>query len=228
MPLIECRNVYKVYNPGRSSEFEALRNINLKIEKGESVAIMGPSGSGKSTLLHLIGCLDKPTKGKVFIDGIDISTLDENELARIRREKIGFVFQFFFLFPTLTALENVMLPMIFAGIPKRERIKRANYLLKLVGLEKFSHHYPQELSGGQRQKVAIARAIANNPQIILADEPTGNLDSKSGKEILDLLLRLNKEKKVTLIIVTHEKFIASRAKRIIFLKDGRIIREVRK
>lgn len=223
MEIIRCVNVSKSYNPGIAAEVKALKNINLKINSGERVAIIGPSGSGKSTLLHLIGCLDKPTKGKIFIAGKDTSKLTDDELARIRREKIGFVFQFFYLFPTLTALENVMLPMVFTKRNRLERRERAKKLLKLVGLEKRFHHYPLQLSGGERQRVAIARAMANNPEIILADEPTGNLDSKSGKDVIKILTKLNEKEGVTLVLVTHDKFIASHAKRIIKLKDGKII-----
>lgn len=225
MEVVRCENVWKIYNYGTELEVPALKNINLKIEKGENIVIIGPSGCGKSTLLHLIGCLDRPTKGKIFIDGKDVSKLSDDELAKIRREKIGFVFQFFYLIPTLTALENVMLPMTFAGVPSKEKEKRAKELLKLVGLEKRMHHKRSELSGGEIQRVAIARALANNPEIILADEPTGNLDSRSGKEIMKYLVKLNKEKNVTLVVVTHDPMVASFFKRKIYLKDGRIIKE---
>ncbi|RLI98665.1 MAG: hypothetical protein DRP00_01550 [Candidatus Aenigmatarchaeota archaeon] len=224
MPLIKLENVSKVYRMGET-KVQALKNINLKIEKGENVVIIGPSGCGKSTLLHLMGCLDRPTKGKVLIDGRDVSKLSDNELAKIRREKIGFIFQFFYLIPTLTALENVMLPMTFAGVPSKEKIRRAKELLKLVGLERRMHHKRSELSGGEIQRVAIARALANDPEIILADEPTGNLDSRSGKEIMKYLVKLNKEKNVTLVVVTHDPMVASFFKRKIYLKDGRIIKE---
>ena len=227
MEIVRLENVWKVYEEGKVKTL-ALQGVSLKIKERESVAIMGPSGSGKSTLLHLIGCLDKPTKGRIWIEGKEISRLNENELAEIRRNKIGFVFQFFYLIPTLTALENVVLPMIFKGVKKEEREKRARELLKMVGLEKRMHHKPSELSGGERQRVAIARALANEPKILLADEPTGNLDSKSGTFVMKILKKLNKEKGVTLIIVTHDKKIASYADRIIYLKDGKIIKEVRK
>ena len=225
--MIKCTNVSKIYNQGTSAEFQAIKNISFKIKEGEFAAIVGASGSGKSTLLHLIGCLDKPTKGKIFLDSMDVSELNENQLAEIRREKIGFVFQFFFLFPTLTALENIMLPMFFSKKTKNKK-EKARQLLKEIGLSRFSSHYPSELSGGQRQRIAIARALANDPEIILADEPTGNLDSKAGKEILNLLIRLNREKGKTLVIVSHDKYVASKAKRILFLKDGKIIKEVKK
>ncbi|MEM5778484.1 MAG: ABC transporter ATP-binding protein [Candidatus Aenigmatarchaeota archaeon] len=218
--IIELRNVSKEYGKGEA-KVRAVCDVNLKIRKGENIAIMGPSGSGKSTLLHLIGCLDKPTRGKIFIDGKDISNLNENELARIRREKIGFIFQFFNLIPTFTALGNIELPMIFSKRPNRK--ERAKELLRLVGLEHRLYHYPSQLSGGETQRVAIARALANEPQIILADEPTGNLDSKSGKEVMELLVKLNKEKGVTLLVITHDISIAKHAEKIIRIKDGRIL-----
>jgi len=224
MALIEVQNLTKIYQLGET-KVVALDNVSFNIEKGEAVAIIGPSGCGKSTLLHLIGCLDKPTRGKVLIEGKDVSKLDENELARIRREKIGFVFQFFHLIPTLNAVENVMLPMTFSGTPEKEKFKRALQLLKLVGLEKRIYHRRSELSGGEIQRVAIARALANNPEIILADEPTGNLDSKSGKEIMNYLMKLNHEKKVTLVVVTHNLAMVKDFKRKIYLKDGKIIKE---
>ncbi len=225
MSLIELKNVSKVYS-NRSVPVYALRNVNLKIKKGENIAIIGPSGSGKSTLLHILGCLDRPTKGKVFIDGKDVSNLNDNQLAFIRRKRIGFVFQFFNLIPSFTALKNVELPMIFSK--RKDREERAKKLLKLVGLEKRMGHYPSQLSGGEAQRVAIARALANDPEILLADEPTGNLDTKSGKDIMKLLSNLNKKYKLTLVIVTHDIFIAKHAKRIIYLRDGKIIKEERK
>lgn len=224
MTIVELQSVEKTYWLEKV-EVKALRNVNLKIEKSERLAIIGPSGSGKSTMLHLIGCLDRPTKGKIFIDGTDTSKLNNGELAKLRREKIGFVFQFFHLLPTLTALENVELPMTFAGISKTKKEERARKLLELVGLKERMHHKPAELSGGERQRVAIARALANNPQLILADEPTGNLDSSSGGEIIKLLEELNEKEKVTLIIITHDPMIAANAERIIYLKDGEIVRE---
>ena len=220
--MIICQNIEKICNKGKPSEFKALRGINLKIKNGEFVAIMGASGSGKSTLLHIMGCLDKPTKGKVIIDGIDTSTMKPKELASLRNKKIGFVFQFFFLFPTLNALENVMLPMIFNKKIKNRR-ERAMELLKEVGMSRFWNHYPMELSGGQRQRIAIARALANDPDVLLADEPTGNLDSKSGKEIMKLLTKLNKKEGKTIVLITHDRKIASYAKRTIFIKDGKIV-----
>ncbi len=222
--IVRLEGVQKIYQLGKV-EVPALREIDLEIRKSERLAISGPSGCGKSTLLNLIGCLDRPTKGKVFIDEKDISRFNDNELAKIRRKKVGFVFQFFYLIPTLTALRNIMLPMIFAGTPALEQEKKSKQLLKMVGLEKRMHHRPSELSGGERQRTAIARAMVNSPEIILADEPTGNLDSKSGKEIMDILLKLNKERGVTLVIVTHDPYIAKSAQRIIYLKDGKIIKE---
>jgi len=222
--IVRLEGVQKIYQLGKV-EVPALRVTDLEIRKGEILAISGPSGCGKSTLLHLMGCLDRPTKGKVFVDGKDTSKLDDNELAKIRRKEVGFVFQFFYLIPTLTALRNIMLPMIFAGTPELEQEKKSKQLLKMVGLEKRMHHRPSELSGGERQRTAIARAMANSPEIILADEPTGNLDSKSGKEIMDILLKLNKERGVTLVIVTHDPYLAKSAQRIIYLKDGKIIKE---
>ncbi len=224
--LIRLENVWKIYKQD-GVKTTALRNVSLSIFEKEFVSILGPSGSGKSTLLHIMGLLDTPEKGRVFFDGIDTSKFSEDKLAEIRRKRIGFVFQFFYLFPTLTAIENVMLPMIFAGVPKKEREERAFKLLKLVGLEKRATHLPNELSGGERQRVAIARALANNPRIIFADEPTGNLDSKSGKKIMKILQSLNK-KGITIVMVTHDPQIAKQTKRKIFIKDGKIVREVGK
>jgi len=221
--VIELQNLEKEYDLG-PVKLQVLKGINLKIKKSEVVAIMGPSGSGKSTILHMLGILDRPSKGKVIIDGADVSKLDDDELAKIRREKIGFIFQFFYLIPSLTALKNVELPMTFLGGSVKDKEKKAKELLKMVGLEGRMTHRPSQLSGGESQRVAIARALANDPQIILADEPTGNLDSKSGKEIIEILQKLNKERKVTLIIVTHDPSIAKHAQRIISLKDGMIVK----
>ncbi|MCD6403273.1 MAG: ABC transporter ATP-binding protein [Candidatus Aenigmarchaeota archaeon] len=221
--IVECKNVWKVYNPESSAEVKALRGINMKIKKGEFISIMGSSGSGKSTLLHCIGCLDTPTKGKIYIDGVDVSKLNDDELALVRRYKIGFVFQFFNLVPSLTALENVELPMVFAGIPKNERRKRAIQLLEIVGLGKRLYHHPNQLSGGEQQRVAIARALANDPELILADEPTGNLDSKSGAEVMKVFKTLNKKFGKTIVIVTHDPLVAKTTKRIVKIKDGKII-----
>jgi putative ABC transport system ATP-binding protein len=225
--LVELKNVSKVYKMEKV-EVLALKGVNMKIKRGEFVAVVGPSGSGKSTLLHMIGCLDRPTKGEVILDGIDVSKLSDNKLSRIRAEKIGFVFQFFNLYPTLTALENVELPMMIVGKDRKERKRRARELLKIVGMEKRAEHLPSQLSGGERQRVAIARALANDPPLILADEPTGNLDSKSGKEIVALLDKLQEDKGKTIVMVTHMQDIAKFAERLIYLKDGEIIKEVKK
>jgi putative ABC transport system ATP-binding protein len=220
--VIELKNVEKEYDL-ESCKLQVLKSINLGIKRSEMVSIMGPSGSGKSTMLHMLGCLDRPTRGKVIIDGIDVSKLNDDDLAKIRREKIGFIFQFFYLLPSLTALRNVELPMTFLGYDSKTKEKRAKELLNMVGLEGRINHRPSQLSGGESQRVAIARSLANNPQIILADEPTGNLDSKSGKEVMDILKKLNKENKVTFIIVTHDPLIAKQTDRVIRLKDGKII-----
>ncbi len=203
---------------------QALRDVNLEIDEGEYLAIVGSSGSGKSTLLNMLGCLDTPTSGAVFIDDVNTISLSENELAEIRREKIGFIFQHFNLIHSLNALENVALPMFFAGVSSEERIKRAAELLTKVGLGERLHHKPSEMSGGQQQRVAIARALSNNPAIIIGDEPTGNLDSASGDAIMDILEGLSREGK-TVILVTHDAEIAAHAQRIIRMKDGRFIEE---
>jgi putative ABC transport system ATP-binding protein len=218
--VIKVENLKKKYLMG-DFELEVLRGVDLTVKKGDSLSIMGPSGSGKSTLIQIMGCLDKPTSGRLYIDGIDTSTMTDNELAEVRSKKIGFVFQFFFLIPTISAQENVELPMVFNGYSHPEREKRARELLELVGLAERADHKPSELSGGERQRVAIARALANDPSIIFADEPTGNLDSKSGEEIIKLLMKLNK-RGYTIIVVTHDANIAKYARRIIHLKDGLI------
>lgn len=221
--IIELESVWKTYQMGEV-EIQALKGVDLKIKKEEFVAIMGPSGSGKSTLLQMVGCLDRPTAGKIILDGTDISTLNDSELARLRGNKLGFVFQFFNLYPTLTALENVELPMMIIGKDKDERRKRALELLKIVGMEKRAEHLPSQLSGGERQRVAIARALANDPSLILADEPTGNLDSKTGEEIMKVLNGLQEKKDKTVVMVTHESDIAKYAERIVYLKDGKIVK----
>ena len=223
MGIIELKNVFKTYEIGDST-INALFDINLNIEKSEFVAIMGPSGSGKSTIMNSIGCIDIPTKGEIFLENKNIANLSESELAQIRGKKIGFIFQQFNLIPTLTALENIMLPMIFQKTSYEKRKKKAIELLTLVELEDRINHKPKELSGGQQQRVAIARSLANNPEIILADEPTGNLDSKTSNIILQFLKKLNKEGK-TIIIVTHNIDTAKETKKIFFLKDGKIIKE---
>ena len=219
--IITVDNVNKTYKNG-SLELQVLKNISFKVDKGEFLAIMGSSGSGKSTMMNILGCLDNQYEGKYILDGIDISKSSENELSEIRNKKIGFIFQSFNLLPRLTALENVELPLIYSSVPKEERHKRANELLEMVGLKDRTHHRPNELSGGQRQRVAIARALVNNPSIILADEPTGNLDSKSEAEIIEILQKLNKMGK-TIVIVTHEQNIGEIAQRKIVFKDGEII-----
>lgn len=219
--IITVDNINKTYKNG-SLELQVLKNISFKVEKGEFLAIMGSSGSGKSTMMNILGCLDIQYEGRYILDGIDISKSTENELSEIRNKKIGFIFQSFNLLPRLTALENVELPLVYSSIPKEERHKRANELLEMVGLKERIHHRPNELSGGQRQRVAIARALANNPSIILADEPTGNLDSKSEEEIIEILQKLNKMGK-TIVIVTHEPSIGEIAERKIVFKDGEII-----
>lgn len=201
---------------------QALRGVALEVEEGEFVAVFGPSGSGKSTLLHVLGGLDRPDEGEVFIDGIGFSTLNDNELAEIRLRKIGFVFQFFNLLPRLTALRNVELPLTLADVPEKDSIKKARDMLSLVGLEDRMTHRPSELSGGEQQRVAMARALINNPKIVLADEPTGNLDTSTGLEITYLMKRLNEEKGQTFVVVTHDPAIAERADRIVYLKDGAI------
>ncbi len=219
--MIRTEHLTKIYRMGEA-EVYALHDVNLEIQDGEFVAIIGPSGSGKSTLLNMIGCLDKPTSGSVFIDTIDTATLTENQLAEIRREKIGFVFQQFNLVHTLNALENVALPLFFSGVKREIRFKRAEEVLKNVGLEQRTYHKPSELSGGQQQRVAIARALANDPEIIIADEPTGNVDSETGKAIMAILTGLNKEGR-TIIVVTHDPEIAACADRRKRMRDGRLL-----
>lgn len=225
MNVVETRNVYKIYNPGEAGEVKAVAGIDLKVKKGGFISIMGPSGSGKTTLLDLIGCLSKPTIGKVFVDGVEINGLSDNELARIRGEKIGFIFQQYNLIPTFTAAENVAFSLRIMGAGKKESMNKAVKLLKLVGLGERVNHRPPHLSGGEQQRVAIARALANDPEIILGDEPTGNLDTKTGMKILELLKYLNKEKGYTIIVVTHDHRIGKYARKIINLKDGKIFKE---
>ena len=222
--MIRTEHLSKVYRMGKI-EVPALRDVSLEIEEGEFLAIVGPSGSGKSTLLNMLGCLDKPTSGAVFIGGVNTALLSENELAEIRREKIGFIFQQFNLIHSLTALENVALPMFFAGVNSNARIKRAAELLAKVGLEKRMHHKPSELSGGQQQRVAIARALSNNPAVIIGDEPTGNVDSETGDAIMGILEGLNRNEGRTIIVVTHDTEIAAHAPRVIRMKDGRLLEE---
>jgi putative ABC transport system ATP-binding protein len=224
MALIETRDLWKTYRMG-DEEIHALRGVSIQIDRGEYVAIMGPSGSGKSTLMNLIGCLDTPSKGTYLLNGKEVSEMNDNELARIRNEEIGFVFQTFNLLPRATALHNVELPLVYAGIPKKDRLERAKTALEKVELTPRMHHRPNELSGGQRQRVAIARALVNNPSILLADEPTGNLDSKTGIEIMALFDRLHQAGN-TIVLVTHEADIAQHAHRIIAIRDGGVERDV--
>ncbi len=224
VPVIEVRNVEKIYRMG-DVEVPALDGVDIVINRGEFVAIMGPSGSGKSTAMNMVGCLDVPTKGKVYLDGNDISLLGESELAQIRGKKIGFIFQTFNLINSINAIENVELPMIFQGVSKDKRMMRARELLTLVDLKDRMHHKPTEMSGGQQQRVAVARALANDPEVILADEPTGNLDSRTGEEIIGLIEKLHKEGK-TIIMVTHDESIAKHAQRVVRLKDGKIVKSL--
>ncbi|MFX0149791.1 MAG: ABC transporter ATP-binding protein [Candidatus Hodarchaeota archaeon] len=219
--IVECVNLKKYYILGEV-KVEALRGINMKIERGEMISIMGPSGCGKTTLLNIIGSLDSPSSGKVFLEGRDISNANEKELTEIRRKSVGFIFQFYNLLPVLTAFENIELPMLIAGVPKEERQKRALELLEKVDLMTRRDHKPDELSGGERQRVAIARSLANNPAILLADEPTGDLDTETGFTILNLLKEVNKTENQTLVLVTHDASIARQSNRIFHIKDGMI------
>ena len=225
MALIETVDLWKSYVMGEE-EIHALRGVSIQIERGEYVAIMGPSGSGKSTLMNLIGCLDTPTKGSYLLNEKQVSQMNDNELARIRNEEIGFVFQTFNLLPRATALHNVELPLVYAGISGKDRLERAKLALEKVELTQRASHKPNELSGGQRQRVAIARALVNNPSILLADEPTGNLDSKTGVEIMAVFKRLH-EGGNTIILVTHEPDIAAHAHRVISIRDGQVEKDVR-
>jgi len=226
MALIETVDLWKSYQMG-DEEIHALRGVTIQIERGEYVAIMGPSGSGKSTLMNLIGCLDTPSRGSYMLNGKQVKEMDDNELARIRNEEIGFVFQTFNLLPRATALRNVELPLVYAGVPAKEREQRARQALEKVELASRMSHRPNELSGGQRQRVAIARALVNNPSILLADEPTGNLDSKTGVEIMSLFERLHAAGN-TIIVVTHESEVAAYARRAIHIRDGQVEQDVRR
>ena len=220
-PVIDVRQVSKVYRLG-SVSVQALRDVSLQVVAGEMLSIMGPSGSGKSTLMNIIGCLDRPTAGQYFLRGVDVSRLNDNQLARIRNKEIGFVFQNFNLLPRLTAVENVELPLIYAGVVSGRR-QRAIAALEAVGLGHRVKHKPTELSGGERQRVAIARALVNEPTIILADEPTGNLDTRSGAEVMAIFQRLNEERGITIVFVTHDPDIACCTRRIVRIQDGRIV-----
>jgi putative ABC transport system ATP-binding protein len=222
--VIRLENVHKTYDLGEV-HVHALRGVSLEVRTGEFVAVMGASGSGKSTLMNILGCLDRPTRGRYFLDGTDVSQLTKVELARIRNRKLGFVFQQFNLLSRTSALENVELPTVYAGITPQEREQRARESLERVGLSDRAQHYPSQLSGGQQQRVAIARALVNRPAILLADEPTGNLDSRTSVEIMDILQRLNEEKGLTVVLVTHEHDIAQYAKRALEFRDGKLRRD---
>jgi putative ABC transport system ATP-binding protein len=226
VPLIETHDLWKTYTMG-AEEVHALRGVSVDIERGEYVAIMGPSGSGKSTLMNLIGCLDSPTTGSYLLNGKRVSEMNDNELARIRNEEIGFVFQTFNLLPRASALQNVELPLVYAGVGSKDREARARAALEMVDLLPRMTHRPNELSGGQRQRVAVARALVNNPSLLLADEPTGNLDSKTGAEIMALFARLHQAGN-TIVLVTHEAEVAAFAHRVLQLKDGEVEKDLRR
>ena len=222
MALIELRDIRKIYDLGEV-RVEALRGVSLSMEKGEFVAVMGPSGSGKSTLMNILGCLDVPSSGSYLLDGRDVSNMEKDDLAQVRGQFIGFVFQGFNLLSRTSALENVELPLLYMGVPRQERAKRALDALRLVGLEGREHHEPKQLSGGQQQRVAIARALVGGAPLILADEPTGNLDTKTSDEIMDLFENLNRTKGITIILVTHEPDVARYSRRVVTVRDGLIV-----
>jgi putative ABC transport system ATP-binding protein len=222
--IIRLQNLTKVYEVGET-EVRALRGVSYEVEAGEFLAIMGPSGSGKSTLMNIIGCLDRPTSGKYFLESEEVSTFDKNKLARIRNKKIGFVFQTFNLLPRTTALENVELPLLYSDVHPKDRTELALGALEIVGLKDRAYHKTNQLSGGEQQRIAIARALLNNPSLILADEPTGNLDTKTSQEIMATFTKLNEEKKITMVMVTHEPDIACYARKRIYIRDGKIIKE---
>jgi putative ABC transport system ATP-binding protein len=223
--MIALRNITKIY-PSGADELTVLQDVSLQIEQGDFVSIMGPSGSGKSTLMHIMGCLDIPSYGEYVLNGVEVSELSGDELARIRNRQIGFVFQNFFLLPRMTALKNVELPLVYRGMSKRERLVQARQLLTQVGLQDRLHHLPNELSGGQKQRVAIARALANEPAIVLADEPTGALDQTTGAEIMHLFRELN-QGGVTIVIITHDPAVAKVADRVVHLVDGKVVKDER-
>ncbi|MCE3222225.1 MAG: macB [Nitrospira sp.] len=225
--LIVCENMWKIYRVG-DVEVQALREINLSIDRGEFVAVMGTSGSGKSTLMNILGCLDQPTRGRYQLDGMDVGTAKPDLLAELRNRQIGFVFQSFNLIPRTSALENAQLPLLYRGDPLKEQRKQAAAALQRVGLSGREQHYPSQLSGGQQQRVAIARALVGTPSLLFADEPTGNLDTASSREILDILAELNREDGITIILVTHEPDIAAYAARELVMKDGKIVQDVRR
>lgn len=224
MAVIYLKNVCKYYKMGEEV-VKALDDVSLEIEKGSFTTVIGPSGSGKSTLMNILGCLDVPTSGTYILDGVDTRKMDDDELSTIRNKKIGFVFQYYNLLPKLTAIENVELPLIYAGVPKSRRLKAAKELLESVGMGSRLHHYPSQLSGGQQQRVAIARALVTNPEIILADEPTGNLDSRSGEEVMKILAMINEKEKKTIVLITHDMKIANYGKKLIMISDGKIVRQ---
>lgn len=223
IPFLKLENVWKTYKLAKDGELPILKGVNLEINPGSFATIMGPSGSGKSTLMYLLGLLDMPTKGKIFVEGQDVSDLSEDRLAQLRGKKIGFIFQQFNLLQNLTALENVMLPMIFQGVPEEKRREKAMQLLESVNLGKRVHHKPTEVSGGEQQRIAIARSLVNDPEILIADEPTGNLDSSTGKTVMEILTKLHKEQGKTIVVVTHDPNIAQYSQNVIHIMDGNIV-----
>ncbi len=225
IPVVECKDIYKIYKVG-SIEINAIRGINLKIQRGEFIAMMGPSGCGKTSLLNLIGAIDYPTSGQALLDGEDITKMSEKERTYIRRDKVGFIFQFYSLMPMLTALENVELPMLIAGDPRSQRRQRSEELLKAVDIYHRRDSRPDQLSGGEKQRIAIARSLANRPSLLLADEPTGDLDSEAGKSIMELLSQLNREENQTIFLVTHDLSIGKSTSRLLLLSDGRIKKDI--
>lgn len=220
-PVIEIKNLVKNYKTD-AGELEVLKNLDIGINEGEFVALMGPSGSGKSTFMNILGCLDKPTSGRYILNGVDVSSMDKDGLSRLRNNVIGFVFQGFNLLPRINLIDNVALPLVYAGVDKAQRSEKATQLLRSVGLEKYATHLPSQISGGQQQRVAIARALVNSPKLLLADEPTGNLDTKTSIEIMDIFSTLNKQNGITIVLVTHEHDIAEFATRQIHFRDGKV------